>query len=705
MDLLSFQDAPIKKVKKSSNLTIWFTVSIIVCILVLFGLVIYAIFKPSVVKVTQPNPTFDSITVTGDGNFGTVTVGGTAKSKSKNSSKSIRSNQVKAILKSDPLYLFTVNGDAQFNGDLYAHDFYVQRDSGPIGTVYDSVYNPIPLGPTGTQGIQGIQGPTGPQGIQGIPGTAVNTGATGPAGPLIPNPTFSSVNVSGTLGVGGTTTFNSSIIGINAENYLSSIAFVKPGQSNLGVQNGRITGAGDDLYFEGGSSTANSKLILTSYFGWGGDIIVIEANTGPNAKDITVYGDTTIQANLNVTEGISALAAAPNNLSGVNIFDTANIASATGRITGSVGNLYIEGPENYAGNIVFAGWNNNPLNAMVIDTSTGPNSGNVSIANNLNVNGSISALAGGNSLSGVTIFDSVNTASAGGNITASQGNLYIEGPQSYTGNIVFGGWLNNPTNAMVIDTSTGPNSGNVSIANNLNINGGISALAAAPNNLSGVNIFDTANIASATGRITGSVGNLYIEGPENYAGNIVFAGWNNNPLNAMVIDTSTGPNSGNVTIANNLNINGSLQYGIPQIVNETYFKYQPTAIVDPYDPAPGGIGWPNGTFAQFWAGVEGTTNDQMRDSLPELKVLWECPTTGLWRVNAYLNGGPGTSSGIGNNTSGTEFPSTFKDAISRCNTIVPINAGDEVLVTAQQGLDGIFGTDSYMSFQLISAFI
>jgi hypothetical protein len=350
----------VPNIKSSSNVTIWFTVIIIICVLILFGLVFYAIFKPSVVKVSQPNPTFDSITVTGDGTFGNIIIGGAGKT--------IRGIEVKSILKSDPLQLFTVNGDSVFNGDVFANNYYVQQNGGAIGTVYDSVYNPVPagdIGPTGAQGlqglqgvqgipglatntgatgsqgiqgVQGIQGLKGDQGIQGIPGLATNTGATGPSGGLIiPGSTYGNYlywnGVDWTVGMGNIT------IG-------DSAGEVSQGDSSiaLGYHAGQTNQGGDSIALGDGAGQNNQ----------GPNSIALGPAAGQNNQ-----GDQSIAlgpAAGNSNQGDNSIAignGAGQNYQGDDSIAMGYLAGYTGQGINSVALGYLAG-QNYQGNDSFA---------------------------------------------------------------------------------------------------------------------------------------------------------------------------------------------------------------------------------------------------------------------------------------------------------------------------------------------------------------
>lgn len=286
---------------KSNNINIWFTVVIIVCILVLFGLVFYAIFKPSLVKVSEPNPTFDSISVLGYGYFNQgVTIGGVdpfVKSTKGNLSK--RANQMKSLLVNDPLQLFSVNLDTEFTkdvnitGDLTSNNVYIQQGAGPVGTVYDTVYNPLPtiIGDTGPQGSTGPRGYTGPQGNDG---SASNTGATGPQGNTGPQgiqgvtgpqgikgdtgsyPTNAQLS---TLGVTGTANFYGSVQSLSStENEFSAIQIFNP--SDTTFPRGRIAASSTNLFLQGPQYNGGS--IIISKYADGNEIALFDTSTGTN---------------------------------------------------------------------------------------------------------------------------------------------------------------------------------------------------------------------------------------------------------------------------------------------------------------------------------------------------------------------------------------------------------------------------------------
>lgn len=291
---------------KSSTINIWFTVVIIVCVLVLFGLVFYAIFKPALVKVSEPNPTFDSISVLGYGYFSQgVTIGGVDPfiKSSKGGNLSSRAYQMKSLLTNDPLQLFSVNLDTEFTkdvnvtGNLTSNNVYVQQGSGPVGTVYDTVYNPLPTnfgstgpqGATGTQGATGSAGPqgiqgatgekgaTGDQGLQGIPGSSTNTGATGPKGDTGSYPLNAQFL---TLGVTGTAEFYGSIQSLSStENEFSAIQIFNP--SSTSFPRGRIAGISDNLYIQGPQFNGGS--VIVSKYTDGNVIASFDTSTGTNA--------------------------------------------------------------------------------------------------------------------------------------------------------------------------------------------------------------------------------------------------------------------------------------------------------------------------------------------------------------------------------------------------------------------------------------
>jgi hypothetical protein len=292
---------------KSNKINVWFTVIVIVCILILFGLVIWSLVNPTVIKQADPTPTFDSITISGSAYIGEgVTIGGVNPF----SEKTLKNKYLKNILKSDPLQLFSVNLDANFSknvsveGVVTAREMFIVQGNGPVGTVYDSVYNLPPAvegdtGPKGDTGPRGFTGYTGPQGIQGVPGDATYTGATGPqgntgfkgdtgtrgdTGPQGPTGVFS-VNANfQTIGVTGASNFYG---GINSygngviENKMNNIQIYQNSDGTLSNPKGRFAANATDFYIQGPQGYTGSVII--SKYADSEIIASFDTSTGPNA--------------------------------------------------------------------------------------------------------------------------------------------------------------------------------------------------------------------------------------------------------------------------------------------------------------------------------------------------------------------------------------------------------------------------------------
>ena len=171
--------------------------------------------------------------------------------------------------------------------------------------------------------------------------------------------------------------------------------------------------------------------------------------------------------------------------------------------------------------------------------------------------------------------------------------------------------------------------------------------------------------------------------------------------NGSITATGTGT-FGNVSSL------GSLSFGVPSIVDTTYFIYSPTAVTTAYTPD--ASTWPNGTYAGNFAGSGGTTYPLTGGT------TWTCPTSGLWYVEAYMVSSNTTSGiGIANTNPIQQFPIaktilSGSNYQSRVNILTTIYVNNNIVITADTGSVGTFfandggGNATFMSFKLIAAF-
>jgi hypothetical protein len=347
--------------KKSSNVNIWFTVIIIVCVLVLFGLVFYAIFKPSLVS---QSPSFNNITVKGAAYFEDgVAIGGVNPFVSKKFSSS-KSKQIKSILTTDPLELFSVNFDSRFTenveilGNLDVDTLTVNGVTNLSGNI-----NVVNAAVSGTLGVAG--------------NTQLSNAAVSGTLGVVGNTQLSNAAVSGTLGVVGNTQLSnaavSGTLGVVGNTQLSNAAV----SGTLGVtgatqlSNAALSGT---LNVVGNTQLSNAVV--------SGTLGVTGATQLYN--NLNVNGNTIIKGTLGVTGGavfgnsITSLSSNENYMSSIQIFNPSSTSFPRGRITATSSDLIIQGPQ-YNGGSVFVSKYDTGEEIAVFDTSTGTNAGSTQL--------------------------------------------------------------------------------------------------------------------------------------------------------------------------------------------------------------------------------------------------------------------------------------------------------------------------------------
>ena len=256
--------------------SVWFTVFIIICILVLFGLVLWLIFKPSLIKNPDSleNPTFNDLFVTGSSFlYGDVTMG--SEKSNKYNSKNLKGTnsltvnydtRMKAPLTAESVYLndlLNVKGNATFDQDVTI-----------IGTL-----NAGNIVQNGNLTINGNLGVTGTLGVTGAANFYNNVTIAGVlnAGTIIQNGDF---NIKGNLGVSGT-------IGVTGAAIFYNNANIK---GNLGV-----TGAA--IFYNNANIKGNLGVTGSSTLYGNTNVGGTLGVTGA----ATLYGNTNVGGTLGVT--------------------------------------------------------------------------------------------------------------------------------------------------------------------------------------------------------------------------------------------------------------------------------------------------------------------------------------------------------------------------------------------------------------------